>query len=125
MFRITSCWTEIASSQLLPRLRPGSIFSEPAGVPNALLRGAPISFIWMLPSAPITVPLRSRSVHVRVSDWPPSGLSDEVVPRALAARNLPSEAFSAVLPVPNRSNDAPARSDQSFQHGWQSAAATW
>ncbi len=124
MFRTSSCWTEIASSQLFPRLKSGSSFSVPAGVPKALLRGGPISFIWMLPAASITVPFKSRSVHVRVSDWAPSGLRVVVVPSAFAARNLPTDTFSAVRPVPNRSYEAPARIDQSCQQGWQSAAGT-
>src|SRR5688572_16145137 len=124
MLRTSSCWTEIASSQLLPRFRSGEIFSEPAGVPKLTLVVAPISLNWMLPAASITVPLPSRSVQVRVFDWPPSGLSDEVVPSALAARNLPTDTFNAVRPLPKRSYEPPARIDQSCQQGWQSAAGT-
>src|SRR5687768_7880824 len=122
MLRTSSCCTETACSQLFPRSKPSASLSVPAGVPNVLLRGAPISVIWMLPAASITDPLRSRSVHVRVSDCAPSGLRLVVVPSAFAARNLPRENLRAVRPVPNRSYDAPALIDQSDQHGWQSAA---
>jgi hypothetical protein len=46
-------------------------------------------------------------------------LVDEARPSACCPRNFPTETLSAVLPVPNRSYDAPLRIVQSFQHGRQ------
>src|SRR5262249_30541109 len=69
------------------------------------------------------VPFLSRSVHWRASAWPASGLVDEAKPSACCARNLPTDTFSAVLPLPKRSYDAPKRTAQSFQHGRHGTAA--
>jgi hypothetical protein len=69
------------------------------------------------------VPFLSRSVHARASVCPASGLTDEASPSACCDRNLPTDVFSAVLPLPNRSYDAPNRTAQSFQHGRHSTGA--
>src|SRR5712671_2501540 len=93
------------------------------GIPKLLLRVAPISLNCTVPLASKIVPLRSRSVHARESVWLPPGLTDEARPSACCPRNLPIDVFSAVLPLPNRSNDAPKRTDQSFQHGTHETGA--
>src|SRR5262245_48371010 len=124
MFGINSRCTEIASSQLLPRFRFGSITSDPAGNPKLLLVDAPISENWIEPSGFTTVPSLLLSRHVRVFDCAPSGFRLDVVPSALAARNFPTDSFNAVLPLPKRSYEPPARIDQSWKQGWQSAAST-
>src|SRR5262245_19336075 len=94
------------------------------GSPKLTLRVGPvISFACRFPLASKIVPLRSKSVQVRTSVWPLSGFTDEARPSACCARNLPIEVLSAVLPLPNRSYEAPTRTDQSFQQGRQDTGA--
>ena len=78
---------------------------------------------WTFPCASKIVLFPSRSVHARVSFWPASGLVFVARPSACCPRNLPTENFSAVFPVPNRSYEAPARIVQSFQHGRHATGA--
>ena len=92
-------------------------------MPKLLFEVTPSSLNCTLPFASKIVPFLSRSVHARVSIWPASGLVDVARPSACWPRNLPTDSFSAVLPVPNRSYDAPPRTVQSFQHGRHATGA--
>src|SRR3954451_23046893 len=71
----------------------------------------------MLPAPSRMVPFRSASFHVRVWVAPFMPLKVCANPAACDATYLPAFAFSAVLPVPNRSYAPANRTDQSFQFG--------
>src|SRR5438093_768121 len=121
---MSSCCTDTVSSQLVGRGSAGSNCVVPMpGMPKLLLRDAPISLNCTLPFASKIVPLRSKSVHARESVWLPPGFTDDARPSACCPRNLPTDIFSAVLPVPKRSYDAPKRTAQSFQHGTHETGA--
>src|SRR5436190_21943222 len=121
---MSSCCTDTVSFQLVGRGSAGSNCVVPMpGMPKLLLRVAPISLNCTLPFASKIVPFRSTSVHARASVCPPPGLTDDARPSACWPRNLPTDIFSAVLPVPKRSYDAPKRIAQSFQHGTHDTGA--
>ena len=78
----------------------------------------PNSLNWTLPRHP--APIRCRRDPSKCAyRLPRHRIEDAVSPSACCARNFPTDVFSAVLPVPKRSNDAPTRTVQSFQQGMQ------
>ena len=112
------------SSQLLPRGRSGSICSEPAGRPKLTLVVAPISLNWSCRSRRPPGRCRPGRSRCACSTGRPADSATTSARARSPRRNLPIDVLSAVLPLPNRSNDAPARIDQSFQHGWQDLPGT-
>src|SRR5437868_7094915 len=85
----------------------------------------PNSLNCTLPAALSADPLPSRSVHVRASVWPAIGFRVPVSPSACSAKNFPTDVFNAVLPVPNKSYEAPTRIVQSVQQEMQVTESEW